>query len=277
MATRGTTDHDYQLGHDNAELERLDRQGRMLAPATRIILEAAGLRPGMRVLDLGSGMGDVAFLAAELVGPGGEVVGIDSSPDTVARATISAECLGFSHVRFVAGDIREAGPPGLYDAIIGRLVLMYTPDPAGVLSTHAAQLRPGGLVVPIEIDVPTGSSIPATPLMTQAASWIAETLRRSGIATSLGPRLWAVLRDAGLQPLGMLAIQPCFGSEDPDGPADIAGIVRAILPLIERAQVATAEEVGPDTLEQRLRDELRAADAVFAHPMLFGAWAGCSR
>ncbi|HEV3498283.1 MAG TPA: hypothetical protein VHA34_18250 [Actinomycetes bacterium] len=65
----------YQLGSDAVELERLNRQGMVLAPATRMILQAAGIGLGMRVLDLGSGTGDVAFVAAELVGPAGEVVG----------------------------------------------------------------------------------------------------------------------------------------------------------------------------------------------------------
>ena len=58
---------DYHLGSDEDELARLDLQGRALAPATRAIFAAAGIRPGMRVLDLGCGAGDVSFVAAELV------------------------------------------------------------------------------------------------------------------------------------------------------------------------------------------------------------------
>ena len=77
----------YQLGSDASELERLDLQGRILAPATRTILQSAGLAERMRVLDLGSGTGAVSFVAAELVGLAGQVVGIDQSPDAVANAT----------------------------------------------------------------------------------------------------------------------------------------------------------------------------------------------
>ena len=123
----------YQLGSDAAELERLDLQGRVLAPATRTILQMAGVRRDMRVLDLGSGAGDVAFVAAELAGPAGEVVGIDQSPDSVAKAAARAAQRGLSNVRFVIGDIHDRAPDGPFDAIIGRLVLMYVPDPAAVL------------------------------------------------------------------------------------------------------------------------------------------------
>ena len=75
----GASDTPYQLGSDATELERLDHQGRLLAPATRVILKAAGVGAGMRILDLGSGAGDVAFVAADLVGPAGEL-GLNPSP-----------------------------------------------------------------------------------------------------------------------------------------------------------------------------------------------------
>lgn len=269
----GTAETDYQLGSDPVELERLNRQGRVLAPPTRVILKAAGVHDGMRVLDLGSGMGDMAYVAAELVGTTGEVVGIDRSPEPVAKANSRARQQQLGNVRFVVGDIHDPAPDGPYDAIIGRLVLMYVPDPAAVLRTQASLLRPGGVVVPIEFDLSSARSIPPTPLVAQALLWLKESFRRSGIEPALGPRLWTVLREAGLRPLAMMGVQPHFGPEDPDGPAILAGIVRTAIPLMERTGVATAAEVRPDTLQQRLIEELANSHAVFAHPMLMSAWA----
>jgi SAM-dependent methyltransferase len=268
----GSAGSGYQLGSDAAELERLDLQGRVLAPATRTILQLAGVRRDMRVLDLGSGAGDVAFVAAELAGPGGEVVGIDQSADSVAKATARAAERGLSNVRFVAGDIHDRAPGGPFDAIIGRLVLMYVPDPAAVLRTQASVLRPGGVVAPIEFDLHSARSLPSTPLAGQALAWLREAFTHAGIDPALGPGLWAVLQAAGLQPSGMIGVQPHFGPEDPDGAAILAGIIRTVLPLIERLGVATAAEVGADTLQQRLSDEFATSAAVFAHPMLISAW-----
>jgi SAM-dependent methyltransferase len=267
-----TADTEYQLGSSVTELQRLRLQGRVLAPATRTIFLTAGIRSGMRVLDLGSGMGDVAFVAAELVGPTGEVVGIDRSPEPVAKANLLAKQQGFDNVRFVVGDIHDTAPHGPFDAIVGRLVLMYVPDPAAVLRTQAALLRSRGVVVPIEFDLFSARSLPSTPLVTQSLSWLGEAYARAGVEAALGPRLWGVLQEAGLQPVGMLGVQPHFGPRDPDGPAMLAGIMRTALPLIERAGVATAAEVGADTLQHRLSDELARASAVFAHPTMFGAW-----
>jgi ubiquinone/menaquinone biosynthesis C-methylase UbiE len=226
----------------------------------------------MRVLDLGSGAGDAAFVAAELAGSAGEVVGIDQSADSVAKATARAAERGLSNVRFVVGDIHDRAPDGPFDAIVGRLVLMYMADPAAVLRTQAGLLRSGGVVAPIEFDLHSARSLPATPLVGQALSWLREAFTRAGIDLALGPGLWAVLQAAGLRPSGMMGVQPHFGPEDPDGAAILAGIIRTVLPLIERLGVATAAEVGADTLQQRLSDELATSAAVFAHPMLISAW-----
>ena len=263
----------YQLGHEADELERLNVQGRTLATPTRALVEAAGLRAGMRVLDLGSGAGDMSFVAADVVGPLGEVVGIERSPEAVAQATARAHQCALVNTRFVVGDIHAALDDGLFDAVVGRLVLMYVPDPSAVLRTQSAALRPGGVVAPIEFDVNTARTIPATPLATQALTWVRATFERAGMQGALGPRLWQVLVGAGLKPVGMTSIQPHFAPDDPDGHRLLAGIVRTLLPVIERTGVATATEVEASTLEQRLGNELVAAEAVFAHPALTCAWA----
>ena len=75
---------------DGGQLARRQVEGRALAAATRMIFAAAGIRAGMRVLDLGCGAGDVAFVAADLVGPEGYVIGVDRSPEALGRARLRA-------------------------------------------------------------------------------------------------------------------------------------------------------------------------------------------
>lgn len=266
---------EYQLGSTASERERLTHQGRVLAPATHMILHAAGVRPGMRVLDLGSGVGDVAFVAAELVASSGEIVGIDQSGESVDQANSRAREQGAGNVSFFVGDIHDVAGRGPFDAIIGRLVLMYVSDPAAVLRTQAGVLRPGGVVVPIEFELGSARSIPSTPLVSQALMWLSQAFKRGSIEGALGPRLWTVLQEAGLRPQGMIGVQPHLDATD--GAAILAGIMRTALPLIERAGAATADEVDAETLEQRLKAELDAVGGVFAHPTLFSAWATTTR
>ena len=270
----GDSDPGYQFGSGIGEEEvaRRELQGSVLAPATRMIFAEAGIRPGMRVLDLGCGAGDVAFVAAGLVGPEGLVVGVDRSAEALARARLRAEQRGLAQVRFVQGDLDEPAPGGPYDAIVERLVLWTVPDPAALLRRQATALRPGGLVVPVEEDLSTIRSLPQTAFGTQVKSWLVEAFDKAGMSM-VGSRLWAILQQAGLRPVGMLGIQPHFGPADEAGIAFLVKTMRLAEPLIVGTGVATAEQIGMDTFEQRLRQDNQRSQAVAAFPMLLSAWA----
>ena len=123
----------YMMGRNAAETRRLMAQHRLYGPFTRRLLEGAGIEEGMKVLDVGSGAGDVALLAAELVGPTGSVVGVDQDPEVLKTASARVEAAGFANVSFHAGDLHESIPGGDFDAVVGRLVLLYVTDPAGTL------------------------------------------------------------------------------------------------------------------------------------------------
>src|SRR3954447_11004730 len=97
----------YALGHSQAEIDRLLAQARMFQPFTRQFLIEAGIAPGMRVLDVGTGAGDVAFLAASMVGATGAVVAVDRSATALALAEARARSMEFRNVSFRAGDPAE--------------------------------------------------------------------------------------------------------------------------------------------------------------------------
>ena len=118
----------YSLGSDDPEIARLDLQAASLDAATRLLLRSAGIRAGMRVLDLGTGLGHVAFTAAEAVGEQGRVVGLDNAPRLLEVA--SGRTSALPHVTFVEGDVRTWQSDEPFDAIVGRLVLFTSPTPS---------------------------------------------------------------------------------------------------------------------------------------------------
>ena len=179
------TGYQWGTGFGEDEIARLEAMGRVGAPATRMIFAEAGIRPGMRVLDLGCGAGDSTFVAADLVGPGGSVVGVDHSPEALARARYRAGQRGLAQVQFIEGDIHDPAPGGPFDAIVERVALWQLPDPAEVLRRQATVLRPGGLVVTIEADISTMHSLPETALETQWKSWVLEAGAQAGLASNL--------------------------------------------------------------------------------------------
>src|SRR5438067_6157716 len=116
----GSSPTSYVLGYTNSEHERLIRQAARIAPVTERLFREAGIGPGQRVLDLGSGMGDVAMLAARLVGPAGEVVGIERDARSVERAKARAATAGLRNVSLTQTDAGQIVSDNLFDAAVGR-------------------------------------------------------------------------------------------------------------------------------------------------------------
>ena len=145
MSVTNSSDPTYVLGRSRSETERLQRQGRLFEPYTQRLLEEAGITTGMKVLDVGCGAGDVAFLAARLVGPTGSVMGVDNNPAILETARQRASAAGLSNVSFVAGDLRDADLDHDFDAAVGRVILLYVGDQTVALQAITRYLRPGGL------------------------------------------------------------------------------------------------------------------------------------
>jgi ubiquinone/menaquinone biosynthesis C-methylase UbiE len=263
----------YVLGHSDRELERLGKQARLIDPITRRFFQGAGIAPGMRVLDVGSGAGDVAFLAAELVGEGGEVVGTDRSTAALAKARQRATGRSLSNVVFREGDPGELRFERPFDGVVGRYVLMFQPDPAAMVRRLAARLRPGGVVVFHEPDWDGVRSVPLAPIYQRCSEWIVETLRRSGHAIRMGKQLHSTFVAAGLPaPTMRLDALIAGGANNADPLHLLADIIGTLLPEMERLGVATADEVGCETLAERMIEEAVAGDCVLVGRYEIGAW-----
>jgi ubiquinone/menaquinone biosynthesis C-methylase UbiE len=265
----------YALARSKQEHERLTRQATLLEAMTERLLREAGLEAGMRVLDVGSGAGDVAFLAAELVGRHGSVVGIDIDGDGLDAARRRAELLGLRNVSFVEGDVRSAALDGAFDAAIGRLVLAYVDDPAAALRAIAERVRPGGVLAFQELDLDSGvhaRSFPAGTLWDETERRVIETFARAGTQLRMGRQLFAAFLAAGLPAPAMHEEALVGGGADFAGYAWLADVARSLAPLMDKLGVASADNLGLETLTARIREDAVARGAVVWSPPLIGGW-----
>jgi 2-polyprenyl-3-methyl-5-hydroxy-6-metoxy-1,4-benzoquinol methylase len=262
----------YALGHSEHELQRLSRQGHAFEPFTRQLFEEAGINQGMRVLDVGCGSGDVAFLAANLVGHNGEVVGVDRERKAVDWASARAHSQGITNVKFVEGDPAEMEFDQQFDAMVGRLVLMYYPDPVDAIRKLTRHVRPGGLVVFQEVDLANARSLPVAPLYERSITWIKQTLGATGARIYLGLELYPVFLAAGLSGPSMRMDALIGGGLQCPVYEIVAELVQSLLPAMEKLKIASPAEVEISTLAQRMRDEVVALKSVVLSAGFIGAW-----
>jgi|SRR5215831_13629668 len=258
----------YALGHSEHELARLSRQGQVFFPFTRQLFEQAGVAAGMRVLDVGSGAGDSSFLVAELVGPTGSVVGVDRSEAAVGWANARALARQIENVNFLLGDPADIEFGEQFDAIVGRFVLMYYPDPVDAIRKLARHLRPTGLMVFQEFDMTNMRSFPACRTFEMATDLIKQAFNASGARTNMGLELNSTFVDAGL-PEPFLRMDAVIGAASRFPYELVAGVLQSLLPTIERLRPSTLEIDG---LEEDMRREALACKGIAISPGLLGAW-----
>jgi len=261
----------YVLGHSEDELDRLKTQARLIDPITRRFFEAAGVRPGMRVLDVGCGSGDTSLLLAEMVGPSGSVVGVDRAADAIVAAR--GRSVGRDNVRFVEGDPSDLRFDDPFDAAVGRFVLMFQAQPHEMLRRVALHVRPGGLIAFHELDYEGISTLPPLPTFDRLREWNAETTRRYGADPRMGAKLFATFVKAGLPaPTLHATALSARGGEAFDLLLLARNLTRSLLTAMERLGVASRSEVGIDTALERMHAEAVASDSVVVGHLQVGAW-----
>ena len=264
---RAKQTNQYALGSNAAEQERLIRQAAWLAPYTERFFRVAGMKKGQHILDLGSGVGDVAIIAAHIVGTEGEVVGAERDPRAVARATARLREAGLSHVQFSQLDIADLPADRVFDGVVGRYILMFLRDPVAALCAAWRRVRPGGFLA---FQEPSWSDFllacEPLPLWRSAASLMGKTFEMTGANPAIGGELAAAFISAGLP--------------EPESRTDrlertewwLSETIRSLVPQMTALQLPVDSLGELDTLEQRLLEEVSLSDQPIPLRSIVGVW-----
>ncbi len=267
-----TASANYILGHTDHERRRLTLQAEVLNPLTKDFLKRAGLAVGMRVLDMGCGVGDVSMLAARLVGPTGRVTGVDLDPGALAISKARTDEAELTNLSFVQANLMDYSAPEPYDAVVGRHILIHAPDAFAVLRRAIVHVRPGGLVAFQEYDLSRYyPHFPAKPLYERISKMFVDFFTRVTHA-DIGMRLFQMFHDAELANIHSRAEFIVDGGPQCPFYEWTTETVRSLLPKLEALGVVTAKELDLDTLTDRLRQESITMGGYISGPIMVGTF-----
>jgi len=263
---------EYMFKYSDEEVRRLVVQSVYWSDLTEDLLRKAGLSAGMHVLDVGSGVGDVAMIAARLVGERGSIHGIDRSPDSLAVARKRAASAGLTNIVFEQAEIDSYETADRFDAIIGRFILIHLPDPASTLRHLSGLLAPSALVVFQEPVIADVKMEPMSELSIKLCNWFNQAFERAGLDIRFGERLPLLMQEAGLPSPHSIAVQRLTAPGAPQNKDFFEVSIRSIMPLIERFGLATADEVAIESLQQRVAQDTISHSGTWHSLKMVGAW-----
>jgi len=205
LNTRG----DYVLATGNAAANRLRILHNVYGPGARKLLLRAGIQRGMSVVDLGCGVGMTTQLLAELVGPTGEIVGVDYSAAQIeqARALLPPE---LTNVRFVEASAIDTGlHREAFDVVYSRFLLIHLQDPELALREMHRLLKPEGIMAIEDGDLTSASSEPRSKLE-EFSNLFGALGPKWGVDYTLGRRLFHLVLNAKFSQVGITFNQPVF-------------------------------------------------------------------
>jgi SAM-dependent methyltransferase len=261
----------YALGNTDAEHERLIRQAARFAPFTERLFRDAGISPGQRVLDLGSGMGDVAMLVARIVGSTGEVVGVERDGRSIARAQKRIREAGLRNISLVQCDASELPGERPFDAAVGRLILQFLPDPVAVLRSISRLIRRGGIIAFQEPSwKPFLALCSCMPLWSACGVLAVAAFEGAGANAEMGLALPGVFERAGL-PSPQMRMEMLLGN-DLESARWTSDLLQSLLPQINRIELPLEKVGNVETLTERLSQEAMASGKAAPCVALIGAW-----
>lgn len=203
---------DYIISGGAAGKDRLNTLSNVLRPYTQYLLEMAGPLTSKKVLDLGSGGGNVAMMIGGMVGNKGSVTAIDFDESIVALAKKQAEKDGIKNVQFQAESAYDITYSNEFDLVYSRFLLSHLQQPMDVLHKMVDAVKPGARIIVEDVDFTGHFSYPASTAFEQYVTLYSKAARQNGQNPKIGQQLFKMFCDAGITDVGFDVIQPSFAT-----------------------------------------------------------------
>ena len=230
----------------------LPEQGRALRPTTDRLLRAAGVSEGMAVLDIYCGPGEVAMIAADRVGSGGRVIGIDPRAEAISYAQSRSAAAGYTNIEYRRADLADPGLSSLrFDAVVCRHVVIGQREPVRFLRSASRLVRNDGILALHEMDMSRDiRSSPPLAMLRVVNQTIHTAVERSGVLLDAGGRLVDLFDEAELPNPQLFSESVVATGEDRSVFRLITAVLSSLMPHLTASEIAA---IDIETLEQRSR------------------------
>ncbi len=237
---------------------------------TEAFLRRAGIRPGLRVADIGCGVGVVSAWIGEQIGRDGELVGVDISEAQVEQATRLAQERGIGHARFHTASADATGlPADRFDLVFCRFVLMHMERPEDGIREMRRILKPGGVLAVEDGDFTAPYCFPPIPAFNRAFELYRAVGEARGQRFQIGRELYRLVLEAGFREPEVTLAQPAFVRGDAKRLPEWT--LSECAPVLIEAGLTTQEEI--DRLTAELQSYAEDESTFIAMARMTQVWA----
>ncbi len=248
--------------------ERLKVLARAHWPATSALFDQVGLGPSIRCLDLGCGGGEVTFEIARLIGPDGQVTGIDMDEIKLDLAREEANVRGLTNVEFRSENVNEWNEPEAYDLVYCRFLLEHLSRPLDLLRRMWAAVGPGGAIVVEDADFGGLRCHPPNDGFDFWARAYPSVLESHGGDPAVGRKLYSYFLAAGIPDPKIRLAQRA----DADGEAKTIPLLTmdATAAAIVAEGIASEDELN--AARASLEEFTNDPETIIGTPLMFQLW-----
>lgn len=261
---------DYLLAGADIELKRLAYQSMLFENETLTTLKLAGIKQGMKCLDLGCGLGDVTFMMSKLVGPKGSVVGLDANESLIKLCMQRAKKNRTKNVTFAVGDVYDTKlRKNSFDFITSRFLFQHLKEPERAIKEMVSLARRNGIIAAEELDHGSWISYPPIASLERLRQVYVNLLKFGGADELVARKLYRFFYLAGLRPKAS-AYSICLPLDRE--PFNMIGVLMAevLKPRILKAGLMTDEEYTE--MVEGLREHMKDPTGIMLYALTFRVW-----
>jgi ubiquinone/menaquinone biosynthesis C-methylase UbiE len=243
------------------EMTRLQTQAEEFSSSTEESMMKLGIKPDMKVVDIGCGTGSVSFMISPMVGELGQVVGVDSNQYAINYCNEIARSQGILNAKFIISDATSLDfESHAFDVSYSRFLFQHVKDASQALREMVRVTKPGGVVMVEDCDLFTWLLYPKNESVSKLWHWYESIQLERGTDPEIGRKLYAMFLDEGLEPSVDVYSKSVYLNRD----------------VFWKSITAVLEKINNEELKKLIngiQEFAMTPNSIFVFPLVFRVWA----